>query len=118
MGRLINSIWQTCLVAVAPRLLLAIATSSQARYADACAALLIAVAAFAVSFVFFFPQHQAGGTPSSVSPLPAFVPGGDLGKALKSLRLQDVLRWISLLWIAGVFVFNLRNVISHFAVWR
>ena len=116
---LIHSVWEVCLVALLLRLVLLALSPSQGRYAAACSALLMCVSSFVLTFVLFLPPGHAAGMPvMRIEPLRGLAPAGDVPIPFTSSGLKSALPWISVFWLAGVFVFNLRNFASCIAVWR
>ena len=114
---LVHSLWEGALVALVLGATLSVMRSARARYAAACAAMLVLVAAFALTFVREMPEapvHSAMQASHAASlaarPLPLSAQSPD---AAEPNRLA-FLPWLTPLWLAGVLAFQLRGL----AAWK
>lgn len=115
----IHSLWQSSFIAAALGLVLCAARSPRVRYAASCAALLAAATAFALTFLYFLPEHHAVVSPATyAAPVPVATFTGSARPELNPWDLHAALPWISALWLAGVCIFSIRNVVSYLAARR
>ncbi len=114
----IHSLWEGGLIAIVLRGFFAVSTSSRARYAAACAALLMMAAAFVLTFAYEVPTFQSGGHRTVLSPLLSPTPVTSNGKAGGSFEFENMLPWISVVWLSGVFAFSIKHAAGYFAAWR
>jgi GWxTD domain-containing protein len=117
----IHSLWQASLAAVAVACVISAVRTSSMRYVIACAALVGIVAGAGATFVYEFPRnpahvqfHSSGpAAPLAYSPIP-----WEAVRAAKRFSIQDVLPWITPIWLIGFAAFNLRHIASWFATRR
>ncbi len=121
LGRtLLHSLWEGAAVAIALAAALCVLRSSRARYAAAGTAIVIMLAALAVTYARFAPEGPihivnprvagAPAMPAGTLALPA-VPGDESGRI-------DKLAWLAPFWLAGVLIFHLHGMTSWIAARR
>ncbi len=117
---LLHSLWEGAVVALALAVVLAAARSSRIRYAAACVAMLGLLAAAGVTFYRLMPRDAGGPTVAPVFPAAVHPTPDDLPGASVRLRwdLSDLPPWLAPLWMAGVFLFQLRCLASWLAAGR
>jgi bla regulator protein blaR1 len=118
IGRtLIHSLWEASVAGIILALILRATRSSAIRYAAACLTLGAIVAGLIVTFVVCIPA-SASGRRFDVARFPVVSPPdakGEVSPESTNITLQKALPWITLLWIIGVVVFNLRLIGGWFA---
>jgi len=116
LGRtVLHSLWEAGIIAIALAFVIGVSRSAQVRYASACIALVMMLVTSAVTFVVVMPET---GVRNQI-PAPVHFPAvkaaaGDdhLGNAAR-FGFDELVPWISPLWAAGFFLFNLK----HLAGW-
>src|SRR5579872_2583791 len=116
---LFHSIWEGALIALVLAGALCVVRSSRGRYAAACVAMLGMLSGFCLTFAYLMPQ----GIHHSAPPEIRFAPHGSDAQSLvfnEAARrsLADLLPWLALFWIAGVFVFHVRTLAGWIAAQR
>jgi hypothetical protein len=111
---LLHFLWQGALIA----LLFAAADAAlcnalaKARYAAACAAMLLMLVCAGAAFVTLGPSSAGAGIaleqPSEPASTPAGVPTG--ATSLSPVRSVRYLEWLTYLWLAGVCALSLRSL--------
>ncbi len=113
-----HSMWEGIAVAVALAIALTMIRASRVRYAAACIALVMIVAAFVVTFFLYLPKHvpeSALAATVSTPPRP-----GDAALPILGHRWQaaDLLPWLAPFWFVGVLIFYLRHVAAWLSASR
>jgi GWxTD domain-containing protein len=110
---LAHSLWEGVVIAVILAAALCVARSSRARYAAACAAMLLMLASFGVTLVRLLPQPVDLAKSPRVT-LHAPVPPAGLPMLSANTpdppTLAALLPWIAPFWAAGVLFFHLRSL--------
>ena len=115
---LVHSLWEGALVALVLAAALWALRSPRARYAAACLAMLIMLAAFGFTFARLMPQ-QRGRVVTVVNGSGVLPPAGFAGpKTVVQRRAADFLPWLAPFWMAGVVIFHLRSLASWMAARR
>lgn len=109
---LLHSLWQGGLVAIVLAAGLHFVDSARLRYVAGCAA-LAAVIALSIGTLVFLTPASAGRHPLQPVVYPDFaVPalyGASAGRSSRFI-LQNVLPWITPLWLLGFLLFNFRQI--------
>jgi len=116
---LIHSLWEGAAIALALGVVVGMARSSRVRYAAACLAMLALLTGFGVTAYRLRPQMRFHAAPQ-VLPLPVS-PALDDRPAASNRNpwdVSDLLPWLAPLWLAGIFLFQLRCLISWLAAER
>ncbi|HLM99144.1 MAG TPA: M56 family metallopeptidase [Bryobacteraceae bacterium] len=116
---LLHSMWEGAIVSVALAAVLMATRSPRVRYAAACAAMLMMLGGFGVTFVRMLPE---GAQNATAVKKPAF-PGWNIdtsadGGNPSNTVLAEVVPWLAPFWIAGVWIFYLRHVAGWISVSR
>jgi len=119
---LLHSLWEGSLAALVLAASLRLIRTSHRRYAAACATLVVIVAAAIGTFFLMAPSAANRTQPTRVFDaglaLTASVAGDGLTDESPRFVLQRLLPWITPAWLAGVLLFNLRQVTSCVAARR
>jgi GWxTD domain-containing protein len=109
---LAHSLWEGVPIAAILAVSLCVARSSRARYAAACAAMLLMLVSFGVTLVRLMPQPIDLARSPRISHFPAppaSLPMITVAPPAPS-TLAALLPWIALFWAAGVLLFQLRSL--------
>jgi GWxTD domain-containing protein len=106
---LFHLLWEGSVVALALAVSLCFTRSSRVRYACGCAALMMLLAAFAVTFVLLAGREPVTGVASTAlfPPAPA-ANSPDSGMNFAAADSVNPAAWAAFLWLAGVAVFYIR----------
>jgi bla regulator protein blaR1 len=118
IGRtLIHSLWEASVAGIILALVLRATRSSSLRYAAACVTLGAIVAGLIATFVVCIPPSASGRRFDVVRFPVVSQPDakGEVSPESMNITLQKALPWITLLWIIGAVVFNLRLIGGWFA---
>jgi GWxTD domain-containing protein len=109
---LLHSLWQAALVAFALGVCLPFVHSARLRYVAGCAALVAVVALSTGTFVLVAPASAGRRTVQPVVYPDFAVPALYSAAASRSQRFvfQDLLPWITPVWLLGFLVFNFRQI--------
>ncbi len=110
---LIHSLWEGALAALVLAAALCVLSSSRARYAAGCLAMLALLTGFCVTYQRVLPQQrvQSLDRALTIPPAPTDLGAGPL-KVPARFRAADYLPWLAPFWIVGVVFFHLRGVAS------
>lgn len=112
-----HSVWQGAAAALSLAAVLWLTRSARARYASACAALLLMLVSFGVTFVRSFPEAPRQPIPASMRI--ASPSGLGLGQPVApGDALATFLPWLAPFWAAGVLIFHLRALAGWTAARR
>jgi len=116
---LLHSLWEGAILAVALAAVLMATRSPRVRYAAACAAMLVMLGGFGITFVRMMPE---GVQSARAVKKPAFFPwnvatSADGGNPSDTV-LAAVVPWLAPFWIAGVWIFYLRHVAGWISISR
>jgi GWxTD domain-containing protein len=109
---LFQSLWEGVIIAAALGVVLTAVRSPRIRYATACTALVLMLAAFAATLIYLLPSAHGGAATRAALPLlawryPAPTNAGD-GRPAWDAIVSLVVPWLAPLWMAGVCFFYLR----------
>jgi beta-lactamase regulating signal transducer with metallopeptidase domain len=115
---LLHSLWQGALIAAALAVALGAMRSPRARYAAACAAMIMMLGGFGLTLVRLLPESygvRSGTTPA----FPAWnVPTGVDAHGTSNPGLSAIAPWLAPFWLAGVWIFYLGHTASWISVCR
>jgi GWxTD domain-containing protein len=112
----LRSLWEGALLCAALAAILFLTRSPRVRYAAACAALLLMLAGFAVTFIVVTPASRGVLNPNPrIDPAWNVSAVADSRSAPQSL-LAVLAPWLAPFWLLGAAVFYLRHTISCFSV--
>jgi len=121
LGRtLLHSLWEAGVIAIALAFVLGVSRSAQVRYASACIALVMMLVTSVVTFVVVMPEPGV----RNQFPAPVHFPAlkdaaGDASfGASDRLGFDELVPWITPLWAAGFFLFNLKHLAGWWSVQR
>jgi len=117
---LVHSLWEGAGVAFALAIVLGLARSSRVRYAAACFALLAMLIGFGTTLYRLMPREIGRAATVRTLPLPTN-PAVDDRPAANNRTPWDaseLLPWLAPIWLAGVFLFQLRCLVSWAAAAR
>ena len=116
---LLHSLWEGALIAAALAAVLVAARSPRIRYAAACTAMLLMLAGFGVTLVRMLPQntHAARAVRPPAFPRWSAAPDVDVAAPPNS-GLAAIVPWLAPFWIAGVWIFYLRQAAGWISVCR
>jgi TonB family protein len=116
---LLHSLWEGALIAAALAAVLMATRSPRVRYAAASIALLLMLAGFGITLVRMMPEgtHAVHAARPFVFPPWRVAPEADVPGAAIS-GLAALVPWLAPLWIAGVWVFYLRQIAGWVSVCR
>ena len=115
---LLHSLWEGAILAVALGALLMAMRSPRVRYAAACAAMLLMLGAFGVTFIRMMPEGVQSATAVKKPPFPAWNVAANADGGNPSDTMAEIVPWLAPFWIAGVWVFYLRHVAGWISVSR
>ena len=116
---LLHSLWEGAVVSAALAVALTALRSSRARYAAACAAMLVMLAAFGVTLVRLMPEGLDGPRTARPPAFPAWSVATEMGASSPSYPwLAAAIPWLAPFWIAGVWIFYLRHLAGWISVGR
>ena len=115
---LMHSLWEGAIIAAALAVALGTVRSPRARYAAACAAMLIMLGGFGLTLVRMMPEARSGR--SAVAPaFPAWnVPTDVDAYGPSNPGLAAVAPWLAPFWLAGVCIFYLGHAVGWISVSR
>lgn len=116
---LLHSLWEGALIAAVLAAVLMATRSPRIRYAAASIAMLLILASFSVTFLRMMPEsmHAARTVRPFVFPPWRNAPEADMpGSAISGLAA--IVPWLAPFWIAGVWIFYLRQVAGWISVCR
>lgn len=116
---LLDSLWEGVLVAAMLAAMLMATRSPRIRYAAASIAMLLMLAGFGITFVRMLPESAHAVKAARPSAFPAWrvAPEADMPGATVS-GLADIVPWLAPFWIAGVWIFYLRQVAGWVSICR
>ena len=104
---LLDSLWEGAIVAAALAAALWATRSARARYAAACAALLVMLGGFSLTLVRLLSEGARGLRTASV-PFPAWnTPPVADASGSSTPDLAALVPWLAPFWMAGVWIFAL-----------
>ena len=116
---LLHSLWEGAILAVALAAVLMATWSPRVRYAAACAAMLVMLGGFGVTFVRMLPEGVQNARAAKKPPFPAWnVATNQDGAEASNAALVAVVPWLAPFWIAGVWIFYLRHVAGWISMSR
>jgi GWxTD domain-containing protein len=116
---LLHSLWEGAILAVALAAILMATRSPRVRYAAACAAMLVMLGGFGVTFVRMVPEGTQNTRAARKPAFPAWnVATSPDGADASNTVLTTVVPWLAPFWIAGVWIFYLRHVAGWISVSR
>jgi len=116
---LLHSLWEGAMLAAALGAVLVATRSPRIRYAAACAAMLVMLGAFGVTFVRMMPESVQHATAEKKPPFPTWSAAANAdGGNPSSTALAEAVPWLAPVWIAGVWIFYLRHVAGWISVSR
>lgn len=116
---LLHSLWEGALIAALLAAALIATRSARGRYAAACGAILLLIAAFGVTLVLLLPQSGRGVEALRPLALPAWNPLSAKGGAHSwSPNLTAIAPWLAPLWITGVLLLYLGSLASCLSIQR
>ena len=117
---LLHSLWEGAAIALALAIVLAIARTSRVRYAAACVAMFGLLAGFAATLYLLAPRDISHARAIGTLPLPVN-PSVDDRPVANDRTPWDASQlppWLAPIWLAGVFLFQLRCLASWLAAGR
>ncbi|MGA2737744.1 MAG: M56 family metallopeptidase [Bryobacteraceae bacterium] len=115
---LLHSLWEGAIISAALGTVLLATRSPRARYAAACAALAAMLAAFGLTLFCMMPEGVNGPRILYASSLPAWNVRSGLGALdVSNSRFGGMVPWLPF-WIAGVWIFSLRQLIAWISASR
>jgi GWxTD domain-containing protein len=116
---LLHSLWEGAIISTALAAALVLVRSSRARYAAACVAMLVMLGGFGLTLSRVMPEGVHGLRTVRAPAFPAWNDQTDKeAPGSSNPGLAAVVPWLSLFWIAGVWVFSLGHVASWVSVCR
>jgi GWxTD domain-containing protein len=117
---LLHSLWEGAVLALLLALTLCTLRNSRARYAAACASMVVMTGGMVVTFTHLVPEQPATIRLTPAARFPATPTGLDALPSLPPVvpRPVDHLGWLLPFWIAGVLFFHARGVTSWMAARR
>ena len=111
---LVHSLWQGAVVALLLAVVVGLARSSRVRYVAACVAMVAVLAGFGITLWRLMPERiplvaNATAISNGVLPVPE---SGSAVRPASPWQTSDLLRWIAVLWVVGVGLFQIRCVAS------
>ena len=116
---LIHSLWEGAAVALALVVVLGVTRSARVRYWAACGAMLVLLAGFGATFYRVMPR-ETGIAPRAPIPAAVAIAADDspIGITATAWEFSDLLPWLAPVWMAGVFLFQVRCLASWAAAGR
>jgi bla regulator protein blaR1 len=116
---LLHSVWEGALVSALLAAVLVAIRSPRARYAAACAAMLLMLGGFSLTLVLLLPQGAHGLQVLKPLPVPPWnlLPANNPASSW-SPSLVAIAPWLSPLWILGVLLLYIRNLAGCLSVQR
>jgi GWxTD domain-containing protein len=116
---LLHSLWQGAIVAGALAAVLAVTRPARARYAAACAAMVLLVAASGLTLTRMMPEEASVLRPAAASAFAAWsVEAGSDRSGFAPSGLAAAAPWLALFWMAGAWIFYLRHAAGWLSVRR
>jgi len=116
---LLHSLWEGAIIAVALGAALLAMRSPRARYAAACAAMLVMIVGFGLTLDRMMPQDAHDPQTMRPPPFPAGSVRPDMGAVASSnAGLAAVVPWLAPFWVAGVWIAYLWHVAGWISVRR
>jgi len=116
---LLHSLWEGTILAVALAAVLMATRSPRVRYAAACAAMLVMLGGFGVTFIRMLPEGAQSERAGKKPPFPVWRVAASVdGVDPSNTVLAEVVPWLAPLWMAGVWIFYLRHVAGWISVSR
>ncbi len=115
---LIQSLWEGAIVSGSLAAVLAAARSPRVRYVAACAAMLMMLVGFAITFLFVMPQGAHQLPSHTQPPIQAWNINGNHGAVVENLTLAALVPWLAPFWITGVSLIYLRRAADCMSVRR
>jgi GWxTD domain-containing protein len=116
---LLHSLWEGALIAAALSAVLWAVRQARVRYAAACAAMLLMLAAFGLTFVRMMPRSAAGLRNVPYAHFPGWnVQTGAGASGATPTGLAAIAPWLTPFWIAGVWIFYLAQITGWVSVFR
>ena len=116
---LLHSLWEGALIAAALAAVLWAVRPARVRYAAACAAMLLMLAVFGLTFVRVMPEGVDGLWAAAKATLPVWnVRTGMDATGISPAGLAATAPWLTPFWIAGVWIFYLAQVAGWISVSR
>jgi len=115
---LLHSLWEGAIISVALAAVLLATRSPRIRYAAACAAMLVMLGGFGITFVRMLPEGpQIRAVKKPAFPAWNVATSADASDASNTV-LAEIVPWLAPFWIAGVWIFYLRHVAGWISVSR
>src|SRR5208282_2105628 len=116
---LLHSLWEGTLVSALLAAVLVAARSPRARYAAACAAMLLMLGGFSLTLIVLVPQGVQGLQVLNPPTLPTWsLLSSQDSSSSWSPSLVAVAPWLTPLWLLGVLLIYLRGIASCLSVQR
>jgi GWxTD domain-containing protein len=116
---LFHFLWEGAAIALVLAIALALCNSARSRYAAACTALLVMLAAFGATFAWKMPKTVTNAAAVHVpagplAPRPTATIDDAVGNAAAAMPYE----WAVPIWVAGVAVFSLRRLMGLAGAYR
>jgi len=116
---LLHSLWEGAIISAILAAALVVMRSPRARYAAACAAMLVMLGGFGLTLVCVMPEDVHGLRTVKTPAFPAWNVRTDMvAPSPSNQRLAAVVPWLAPFWIAGVWIFYLGHVAGWISVCR
>jgi GWxTD domain-containing protein len=116
---LLHSLWEGAIIATVLAVLLCLIRSPRARYAAACAAMLVMLGSSGFTFVRLMPNHAAGLQASNAPAFQAWDgPRNPTATEPSKPELTIIAPWLGPFWITGVWFICFWRLTSWFSVQR
>jgi GWxTD domain-containing protein len=116
---LLHSLWQGAIVAAALAAALTAMRSPRARYAAACAAMLVMLGGFAITLIREMPGDAHGLQPATAPAFPAWnVPSIADASRASNPGLAAAIPWFAPFWLTGVWIFYVSQMAGWILVCR
>jgi GWxTD domain-containing protein len=107
---LLHSLWEGAIIAAALMAVLPAMRSSRSRYAVACAALLLTVAAFSITLLRLAPYGERTQGARFAMPAPGWIAAATSASSSRHPGLTGIVPWLTPFWAAGVLAVCMVNV--------
>ncbi len=116
---LFHSLWEGAVISAALAAVLGATRSARARYAAACAALLLLLGGIGFTLAQVMPEGVRGlSGAGTLAPPPWNVPTDSGASGLSNSGLAAIVPWLTPFWILGVWIFALGQVAGWLSVRR